>query len=267
MTDVQTGLDPAFGALATFEAIGLEDLTELADLQTRRDRKYVVPVAEVVRLIPSLGSSARVLTIDERASFAYRSIYFDTPHLDAYLSAARRRPSRFKVRTRHYLDSGICALEVKTRDKRGLTVKHRMPCAVAEESGLSPSALRFVSGIEQTAGVADDLQQCLATTYVRSTLLLHDCDASRVTIDTNVQWSDLRGALLEFGAWAVVESKTPGRPSEFDRLLWRAGFRPVTISKYCTGLAALNPSLPANRWSRVLRQHFSTRPQDAWRAA
>jgi hypothetical protein len=30
------------------------------------------------------------------------------------------------------------------------------------------------------------------------------------------------------------------------------------MSKYATGLAALRPDLPANRWSAVLRRHFAT---------
>lgn len=41
-----------------------------------------------------------------------------------------------------------------------------------------------------------------------------------------------------------------------DRVLWSRGHRPVSISKDATGLAALRPDLPANRWQRTLRSHF-----------
>ncbi|MFV0316059.1 MAG: molecular chaperone, partial [Microthrixaceae bacterium] len=38
-----------------------------------------------------------------------------------------------------------------------------------------------------------------------------------------------------------------------DRALWRRGYRPTSLSKYATGLAALDPDLPRNRWARILR--------------
>ena len=71
-----------------------------------------------------LGSGCRrdvrVLEIDgPRAASRYRSVYFDTPDLDSYLAAARRRRRRFKIRIRSYLDSGRHFLEVKTRGRAG----------------------------------------------------------------------------------------------------------------------------------------------------
>ena len=54
----------------------------------------------------------------------------------------------------------------------------------------------------------------------------------------------------------VVETKSAGSASAMDRLLWSHGVRPTRISKYATGLAALDPDLPHNRWSRTLRRHF-----------
>ena len=53
----------------------------------------------------------------------------------------------------------------------------------------------------------------------------------------------------------VVETKSAAA-SPMDRLLWSRGVRPTRISKYATGLAALDPALPHNRWSRTLRRHF-----------
>ena len=95
--------------------IGLAELVERAALQTRVDRKYVVPLAAVGALLTALGSRARILEIDGQRSFRYESVYFDTPELTSYLLTARRRRRRFKVRTRTYVDSSECWLEVKTR--------------------------------------------------------------------------------------------------------------------------------------------------------
>ena len=57
----------------------------------------------------------------------------------------------------------------------------------------------------------------------------------------------------------IVETKSLSAASATDRLLWRAGHRPVPVSKFATGLAALNPDLPRNRWARILRGPFAAR--------
>jgi hypothetical protein len=56
--------------------------------------------------------------------------------------------------------------------------------------------------------------------------------------------------------------KGPNRwvESPLDRLLWTMGYRPVKISKFCTSLAALDRRLPANKWSRALRQPWTPLP-------
>ena len=79
----------------------------------------------------------------------------------------------------------------------------------------------------------------------------------RVTVDTDLTWSDGRRELT-LPDLVIVETKSGSRPSGVDRLLWEAGHRPASISKYGTGLAALRGDLPANKWTRVLRRHFHT---------
>jgi hypothetical protein len=236
------------------EPIGLDELMSTADLQTRRDRKYLVPEVLLKDVLDDV-SAARVLTIDGRRSFAYESVYFDTADRVSYLGAARRRPRRFKVRTRSYLDTELCVLEVKTRDARQRTVKHREPYDFDDRYHLSVGGRAFVAEIEQAAAVVDELDPALITTYQRTTLAL-TAGSSRVTIDADVTWADVDGQQTRLAGWVLIETKTTGAPCAFDRALWRHGQRPAVISKYGTGLAALSGGLPANKWTRVLRRHF-----------
>lgn len=39
--------------------------------------------------------------------------------------------------------------------------------------------------------------------------------------------------------------------------LRRLGARPVSVSKYCAGVALLHPEAPRARWAQVLREHFA----------
>lgn len=241
--------------------IDLAELVERAALLTRVDRKYVVPVRSAAELVGSLPATTRVLDIDGRREFGYRSVYLDTPEHESYLVSGRSRRRRWKVRTRSYLDTGSTWLEVKTRVARGRTLKQRIAHPDAEETGgLTWSGATFVSGI-LSAEVAAAVRPALVTAYRRSTLYLPASD-SRVTVDTELGWTALRNAAdLDRPALAIVETKTGSTPSEADRLLWAHGHRPVRISKYGVGMAALDPALPALKWHRALHHHLHLPPR------
>jgi hypothetical protein len=53
----------------------------------------------------------------------------------------------------------------------------------------------------------------------------------------------------------IVESKSTGVGSA-DRALAGGGVRPVSLSKYCVGIALTRPGATANRWNRILRREF-----------
>ena len=268
----------------------LEDLNSAASLLTRVDRKYLVASSAAQNVVDALTGRALVLDIDGRRSFSYASTYFDTPGLDSYLQAARKRRHRFKIRTRSYLDSGLTLLEVKTRGPRGATIKQRLDYRAADADRLTEEGIDFVveclapltGSAQEARRTAQSLRPVMATTYRRTTLHLPDDDA-RATIDTDLAWTALaprsgassgsssttgagrtrptvvgRGASRAAGPFAVVETKNPARHSPTDRYLWAAGHRPSRISKYATGMAALHPELPANKWHRLLTRDLAS---------
>ena len=243
-------------------AVGLDELNGTASLLTRKDRKYIVPLALARQLIAQ--GNLRVLEIEGLRSFRYESVYFDTPDRISYLDAAHKRRRRFKVRTRSYLDSGLCSLEVKTRERRGLTEKHRLPYDVQHKALLDDEALEFIDGFETIAPVSRQLQPALTTRYSRTTLL-ETGSASRITIDTNLQCEAADGSIVSLPGMAIIETKTSGKPCATDHFLWREKRRPTKISKFCTGLAATTPGLPANKWNRVLRTYFAWQPESGSR--
>ena len=142
---------------------------------------------------------------------------------------------------------------MKTRQGQR-TVKERIPYPAEslDAGGLAYVAERLGAARIDCAG---HLRPTLLTGYTRATLLLADA-TSRVTIDTDLTWADDASTLVPDGL-AIVETKSPSsRPSGVDRLLWSLGHRPQPVSKYATGLAALRPDLPRNRWHRLLVDRF-----------
>ena len=245
-------------ALRDIEPISLAEVLAVAELQVRKDRKYLLPIDLVDAAVSGVQGEVRVLDIDGRRDFGYESLYFDTPDRLSYFDAAQRRPRRFKVRIRTYLDSDASMLEVKVRDARGSTVKHRQTHRVDARDRLTSDGRDFVASTGHVP-VVDDLTPSLQTSYQRATLVCGDGDA-RATVDTDIRWNDPeRSMTTSLEGVALIETKTTGRPCEVDRSLWRLGVRPTTVSKYCTGLAALHPELPANKWHRVLWDHLQRR--------
>lgn len=255
--------------IAQFAGVSLDQLVEEAELLKRIDRKYLVPARSVAAVLKSLPSSTRALEIDGQRNFAYRSVYFDTPELLSFRMAAQPRRRRFKVRTRTYVDTGKTYLEIKTKGARDATVKERTEHPLPDR--LTRSSLVDIRSALAAVGVADDLAGDLAptliTTYKRATLLIAggtaaDPQLSRATIDTELEWEDAEGNVLSLDDFVVVETKSGSTASPVDRALWTHGFRPRSVSKYATGLAAMHPELPRNKWTRVLRESFDIARQE-----
>lgn len=237
--------------------ITLQELVEIASLQTRIDRKYIVPRGEVDDLLERLEPETRVLEIDGQTDFGYESVYFDTPDLASYLGAAHKRRRRFKVRTRTYTDSGDCYLEVKTEGARSATVKERLEHASSPDE-IGPVGVEYAQSVLDEAGIHADVSQLnpvLSTSYRRRTLFIPS-SASRATVDVDLAWQLHGGERIALDHVAIVETKSGSTASSVDRLLWTRGHRPSAISKYATGLAALNPHLPSNKWAPILRTYF-----------
>lgn len=272
-TPTQTSLVPAH-----WPSISLEDLNTKAALQTRVDRKYIVDGLYAAAVLAGLPTEAAVLDIKGTRDFAYDSVYFDTDNLDSYRLAATGRRNRYKIRTRSYLDTGDTFLEVKTEGARALTVKERIPYPTTDRARLNTIGRRYVD--EALAGLiaapASTFQPVLSTGYRRSTVLLpasnHNPVDSRMTIDTHLTWTPMSsralgpnptyrvGTSYTANGLVIIETKSGSSPSIADRHLWQAGIRPSKISKFATGLAALNPNLPANKWHRTISRNLYLHP-------
>lgn len=250
--------DRALGeTLARIEPISLVELNEQARLMTRVDRKYFLPRTEFVELLEATRSDFRVLQIGQKRLFEYLTTYFDTPDFRFFRAHVQERRHRFKVRTRTYVDTDTCHLEVKSKGYRGQTVKQRIPHPIEEPGRLSVGDMEFVDSIlradPRSRVAASGLQPVLETVYDRITLC-HD--QQRLTCDLNLR------AVNDRHSYAgpddvLVETKSAGGSGVWDRLLKEIGIRPHKVSKYCVGASLLYPELPSNPWKQTIRRYFT----------
>jgi VTC domain len=182
-------------------------LNELAELQTRVDRKYFVPADVFRQLIAKLADQLRVLDIDALRSFDYESVYFDTPELSTYRAHLQRRRLRFKARTRTYLDSGLTMFEVKLTGARGETVKRRVPHPIEHRTELTDEALAHLAGTLCAAyhqDVPPGMRPTLVTAYSRTTFASRTGEM-RLTCDTGLVCRDQHHEVRDSGTHVLVE--------------------------------------------------------------
>ncbi len=242
-------------ALADLEPISLEHANELASLQTRVDRKYIVDEETLEQLLLELAPTMNVVEIDGSRGCDYHSTYFDTDDLALYRAAVQGRRERYKVRSRSYGESGPCFLEVKAKGRRGANVKSRIDYCRARRGAITSDGHDFVERVTGREDLASDLRPVLATEYTRSTLI-DPVARTRLTFDRHLRCNDGADNVAVFNG-IVVETKSSRAPSAADEWLWRHQVRPTKLSKFCTGLASIRPELPANKWHRVIHRHWT----------
>jgi hypothetical protein len=242
--------------LAGRASVSLDELLSVAELTTRLDRKYLVPIETLPDVIANLPDQVATLDINGRRVFEYESVYFDTASFELYRQHAQGRRRRYKARTRSYGDSRVTMFEVKLKGPRGQTLKERLPYDYERRGELTTDGRAFLDQVTVEAyGVtAPPLQPALTTAYDRATLVDLEC-RSRMTIDVNLGWSD-GTRTHETDDLALVETKSLAQPGPVDAVLGSMGLRPVRLSKYCLGVALLHPETAANPWSRTRRQQF-----------
>ena len=233
--------------------VGLAEVVEEAARLTRVDRKYLVGRDVADAFLRGLPDTFRLLSVDGRRATTYSSIYFDTAGLDACRDHVQRRRRRWKVRSRVYVEDGLCRIEVKTKDGRGVTMKSVSDSCPTRHGRLDGPERAFVAETLTELGLAVDasaLAPSMAVGYRRVTLADTE-QGLRVTLDWGVECrlADARVRLDE--GYVLVETKGVARPSDADRLLVALGARPRPFSKYASAVSLLRDDIPDNDVRRL----------------
>ena len=236
-------------ALTTLDPIGLDEMDAVA-LMERRDTKYLFHRQTLIGALAALAPHYRVLEVEGRRAQAYGTVYFDTSGFDLFAAHHRDQPSRYKVRRREYVESGLAFLEVKRRS-RGRTSKERI-ATDAPTGCLDSEGLTFLeSRISLSPGL---LEAKVATEFSRITLVSRD-RAERLTLDYDLRFRAACGERrLSDVVIAEVKEGVHAGESPVKAFRRAANLHPVAISKYCTGASLLYPSIKHNRFNPQLRR-------------
>ena len=257
---MNTRPDPDHWLTREFAPISLEALNRKAAMLERLDNKYVVraPVLEAAaaQFVPLFD----VLEIDGKRSFTYETCYFDDPARSSYFDHHQGRRQRMKVRVRRYVDAGLCFLEVKLKDKRGVTVKKRLRVDDTMFGHLDDAALGFVHQCWQTMygrPWTQPLEPVLQMSYRRITLVARE-GGERMTIDTGIHFEGQWAAREERRTDAevfILETKSANGRGIADSVLRTHHQHPTNgCSKYCVGMSLTGAVPRFNRFRPAMKK-------------
>jgi len=240
-----------------FAPVSLEVLNRKADMLTRLDNKYIVSGATLRAAAPLLAEEFDILQIGASSAFDYATCYFDTPDLRCFFDHHRGRRKRVKLRMRSYCGTDLCFLEVKLKDKRGVTVKRRLPQDPARFGRLDGAGMDYLrqSYHDQYGDEFDGpMSRVLDMRYRRMTLVARS-GGERMTIDCDLRFRVQDAMLSVGGDRFIVETKSANGNGLADRILRRLHQHPAArASKYCMGMALTGAEVRFNRFLPALRR-------------
>lgn len=237
--------------VGAMQEISLEEVLK-ASLMRRKDSKYVFDVGLLPALLEKISGEYRVLQINEIRGQDYQTYYYDTPELAMYHMHHRGLVNRHKIRFRKYGSSNVMFLEVKKKNGKGVTVKNRMQ-AKNGDVVIKSTEEEFLA--EFTPYCCKSIVPVLENSFKRVTLV-NATQTERITLDYKLNFTSLNSkSEIKVPGVAIAEIKYGKHlaGSSFHAALREAGIFPRRISKYCIGMAMLNPELKQNLFKQKVR--------------
>jgi hypothetical protein len=248
---------PAGWMAASFEPINLADMNAGSAMLERKDRKYIVVEADLRRAIALLADHFKILEIEGRRVFTYETCYFDDLRHTNYFDHHQGRRQRCKIRMRKYADVQSCYVEVKLKDKRGITVKKRLDHPIDGYGTLDERAMGHIhAAYREMYDRRFDmvLHPVLELSYQRVSLAAKR-GGERVTIDSGVLFSGAEGSRRIDSNIFIMETKSANGNGIADKILRSLHQHPAShCSKYCIGAAVLRMVHKHNNFLPVLRK-------------
>ncbi|NDW08555.1 polyphosphate polymerase domain-containing protein [Dysgonomonas sp. 520] len=220
--------------LNSFDSISLSQMEDIR-LMKRIDKKFVLPLNLLPQLLDRLTVDYDIQEIDGKRSFGYATLYYDTADYEMYRAHQNGKLNRLKVRTREYVDSNLCFLEIKRKSNKGITKKIRIS-RKTHESIQEEESSSFLSS--NSPYCSRSLEGKLWSLYQRITLVNKE-KTERLTIDHSLCFRNrYTGKSISLPELVIIEiKKNQSSYSPVMNSLNQLRIRPKGMSKYCLGVA------------------------------
>lgn len=233
--------------LSSFRSVSLDELDKVK-LLDRVDTKFIFHSDQLPAILNDIQPFYRILEIEGIRNSSYETMYYDTSDFLTYMQHHNGKGNRFKIRFRHYMDSGLAFFEIKFRTNKGNTIKERIK--KKDLFDLNSDGPRQLIA-EKTGLKVEDLNLVLNIYYSRITLVDNDFK-ERVTIDTQLRYENYKDEkLLPCLVIAEVKQEKSGQ-SKMITVLRNHQVTKVRISKYCLGIIQLYDHIKKNNFKPKL---------------
>lgn len=229
--------------LADFSPITLKEMDSVK-LMDRTDTKYVFTFQQLPIFLEQLKSDYRILTVEGNRISRYESLYFDTKNFDLYHCHHRRKPSRFKIRFRKYVESNLHFFEVKFKNNKGRTIKSRVKQKEIDGSIKDAAALLLK---DKTPLESSNLEAKIWVNYSRITFV-NKFSPERVTIDIELTFKNDEQIKTIHNLVIAEVKQDKALSSAFIKLMKKYHVREGSISKYCYGVISLFNKIKHNNF-------------------
>lgn len=238
--------------LSAFEGYGLADLDQ-ANLMSRVDSKFILPMSLLPTLLPQLSCYYRVLDINGIRISTYFNQYFDTQEMRFYQDHHNGKLNRYKVRHRTYVDTNTRFLEVKFKNNQKRTVKSRIRLQQPVTTTMDEQAF-----IDQQMSMS--LKQLMVSQQggYQRIALANEATSERLTLDYGLwyQVANKEEIMCLPGFFiAELKQKKHSKLSPFYQLMSANHIVARSFSKYCIGCAMLyGQELKSNLFKATISQ-------------
>jgi hypothetical protein len=241
-------MDDIVSTLLSFRPISLEEMDHVK-LLDRIDTKYVIHQEDLPRFLQAVVNDYRLLVIDNQLIHPYETLYFDTPEFFLYQMHHNGRRTRYKLRFRKYVSSGLTFFEIKSKNNKARTIKKRMVVDSIPQR-LDDSLNQFIS--KHTPGIYSQYLPALQVYFDRMTLVNIRAN-ERLTIDLNLRYI-VEGIEKKMQNLVIVEVKQDKNVLSPFRQLMKSEHQPHNfLSKYCMGIVSMNKGLKMNRFKQKMK--------------
>lgn len=235
-----------------FDPITLDQMDKVK-LMRRTDTKFVFSRQELPNLLKKAIDNYYMVVIKDEKEQIYKTTYFDTQDYKMYRLHHNGKLNRHKVRIRKYVYSEQEFLEIKRKNNRGETIKNRINHTEDKHQIDVEGSKDFVKKYSNYN--SDLLEPMLGNHFIRLTLVNKNF-SERITIDYKLKFKDLKNNLeTQTRDVCIIEIKKgrDNKSSPFINYLKEQRIQSMGFSKYCIGMALLNPEVKNNNFKQRIR--------------
>jgi hypothetical protein len=230
--------------LQDFKPVTLEEVSGVK-LMNRIDRKYWFPSTHLEYLLEQLIPLYDVLEVCNKRMVGYQTIYFDTPDNEMYLHHHNGFRDRYKIRRRKYETSEHGYFEIKKKTNKQRTIKKRIETPF-QNGGLTEAEYQFLLQLTPYSNL--NPKPVMYNRFNRISLV-NKKKTERCTLDIQLTVNNDK-ELVSLNDLAIIELKRGDilSSSPLIYLIKELQIRQKGLSKYCTGMALLEPELKTNNF-------------------